>query len=39
MDKLGAVLEIIVPIFATILLGILARQKKLIAAEEVNGKS
>lgn len=37
MDKLGTVLEIIVPIFVTILLGVLARRRKMITAEEVNG--
>lgn len=37
MDKIQTVLEIIVPIFVTIMLGVLARQKKMMTTEGVNG--
>lgn len=37
MDKIITVLQIIIPIFTTIFLGILARRKKMISAEAIQG--
>lgn len=37
MDKVTTVLQIIIPIFTAIILGVLARQKKMMAAKEVKG--
>lgn len=37
MDKITTVLQIIIPIFTTIFLGILARRKKMISLEAIQG--
>lgn len=37
MDKVSTVLQIVTPILAAILLGILARRKKIMTAEEIKG--
>lgn len=37
MDKVATVLQCIVPIFATVFLGVLARRKQLLKQEEVRG--
>lgn len=37
MEKVFSVLQVIVPIFAAVLLGMLARRKKLLSTEQVSG--